>query len=36
MPWPGESALGMLELPDIDGALATDPEVLGTVSAGAV
>ena len=36
MPWPGEAALGMLELPDIGGALATDPEVVGTVSVGAV
>jgi hypothetical protein len=35
MPWPGEAALGMLELPDIGGALATDPELLGTVASGA-
>jgi hypothetical protein len=35
MPWPGEAALGMLELPDIGGALATDLEVLETVASGA-
>jgi hypothetical protein len=38
VPWPGDAALGALELPDIGGVLATDPEavVLGGVVAGGV
>jgi hypothetical protein len=38
VPWPGDAALGALELPDIGGVLATDPEavVLGAWAAGGV
>jgi hypothetical protein len=39
VPWPGDAALGALELPDIGGVVATDPEAVvlgGWVAGGGV